>query len=146
MSRKTFEQFKQEIQEAVELQEGGMKAALEDFMESIPKPAVAKIRTIMGDKKTTGVRKLPLIGKILAKHGLDDKLMGEDTAQIVYDYWDTFFGQMEEATAAKPKKAKPLFTNLHHPKGPAVVSKSGKTLKVHKTERAARRHATTGKK
>jgi hypothetical protein len=34
-----------------------------------------------------------------------------------------------------------LYTHLHHPKGPAVVNKKGKTVKVHKTETAARKHA-----
>lgn len=75
------------------LNEGGVKGALEDFMYSIPKNALSKIKTIMVNKRMTGVRKLPLIAEILKKSGLDDNLMGEDTAQIVYDYWDTFFGE-----------------------------------------------------
>ena len=139
MSRKTFEQFKQEIREAVELQEGGMKAALEDLMYDIPKaahPAIMKAIEAKSSKQ---------ISAVLKKHKVKSPFSESETAEIVMDYFMDFFGPME-ATAAKPKKAKPLFTNLHHPKGPAVVSKSGKTLKVHKTERAARRHATTGKK
>jgi len=38
-----------------------------------------------------------------------------------------------------------LMTNLHHPKGKAVLNKSGKIVAIYKTERAARKHASTGK-
>lgn len=88
ISRASDELVKEET-----LNEGGVKAALEDFMYSIPKNALSRIKTIMANKRMTGVRKLPLIAEILKKSGLDDNLMGEDTAQIVYDYWDTFFGE-----------------------------------------------------
>jgi hypothetical protein len=38
-----------------------------------------------------------------------------------------------------------LRTDLHHPKGKAVLDKSGKVVAVYKTEKAARQHAMTGK-
>lgn len=138
MSRKTFEQFKQEIQEAVELQEGGMKAALEDLMYDIPKaahPAIMKAIEAKSSKQ---------ISAVLKKHKVKSQFSESETAEIVMDYFMDFFGPME-ATTGKPKKPN-LYTHLHHPKGPAVVSKSGKTLKIHGTERAARQHAAGGKK
>lgn len=139
MSRKTFEQFKQEIQEAVELQEGGMKAALEDLMYDIPKaahPAIMKAIEAKSSKQ---------ISAVLKKHKVKSPFNDSETAEIVMDYFMDFFGPME-ATAAKPKKPNTLYTHLHHPKGPAVVHKSGRTVKVHRTETAARRHAAGGKK
>jgi len=36
-------------------------------------------------------------------------------------------------------------TNLHHPKGKAVLDKSGKVVAIYKSEKAARQHAMTGK-
>jgi len=38
-----------------------------------------------------------------------------------------------------------LRTMFHHPKGKAVVNKSGKVIKIYRTERSARKHAITGK-
>ena len=83
-------------------------------------------------KKTSG----RISGKKIAKAiegGLIQALKEEtEETQFVED------GEIEEA------KDIGLRTDLHHPKGKAVVTKDGKVVKIYRTERAARKHAMTG--
>lgn len=50
-----------------------------------------------------------------------------------------------QTEATKEIKDIGLRTDFRHPKGKAVVTKSGKVVAIYKTERAARKHALTGK-
>jgi hypothetical protein len=54
-------------------------------------------------------------------------------------------GFTKVAKDAKINEESELRTDLHHPKGKAVVTKDGKLVKVYRTEKAARKHAMTGK-
>lgn len=51
----------------------------------------------------------------------------------------------EEVEVAEAKKGSGLMTDIHNPKGKAVLNKSGKVLKYYGKERSAIKHATTGK-
>jgi hypothetical protein len=51
----------------------------------------------------------------------------------------------EEVEVAEAKKGSGLMTDIHNPKGKAVMNKSGKVLKYYGKERSAIKHATTGK-
>jgi hypothetical protein len=77
------------------LSEGGVKAALEDYMYSIPKAAIEELRPVMKQKAST--RKFGEITKILRKHGFTKRFMGSNPSNVVNDYYDTFFGDVREA-------------------------------------------------
>lgn len=81
------------VEESADLSEGGVKAALEDYMYSIPKAAIEELRPIMKQKAST--KKFGQITKILKKHGFTAKFMGSYPANVVNDYFDTFFGTVE---------------------------------------------------
>jgi len=51
----------------------------------------------------------------------------------------------EEVEVAEAKNGSGLMTDIHNPKGKAVLNKSGKVLKYYGKERSAIKHATTGK-
>jgi hypothetical protein len=78
--------------------EGGVKAALEDFMYSLPKAAIAELKTVMKKKGSVAqqVMRLASITAILNKHGVVKKFMGFNTANLVNDYFDTFHGESVE--------------------------------------------------
>jgi hypothetical protein len=80
------------------LQEGGVKGALEDYMYSIPKAAIEELRPVM--KQKASASKFGKITKILKKHGFSDKFMGSFPANVVNDYYDTFFGELAEGVDA----------------------------------------------
>jgi hypothetical protein len=77
--------------------------------------------------------------------------------QYVKSNWKGGAGVKEETETVDEAMFKPrqkvklvandsgLRTNLHHPKGKAVLDKSGKVVAIYKTEKAARQHAMTGK-
>jgi hypothetical protein len=81
------------IEEAI-LNEGGVKGALEDYMYSIPKAAIEELRPVM--KQKASASKFGKITKILKKYGFSDKFMGSFSANVVNDYYDTFFGELAE--------------------------------------------------
>jgi hypothetical protein len=87
------------------LNEGGVKAAIEDFMYSLPKEAIAELKPLM--KKKGGVAqqvmRLASITAILNKHGVAKKLMGYNTANLVSDYFNTFHGESVEVEEANEK-------------------------------------------
>lgn len=76
------------------LQEGGMKAALEDFMYSIPKEAIEELKPVMEIKNLT--KRFAMITKVLKKHGFTSQFMGSMPANVVNDYYPTFFGESVE--------------------------------------------------
>jgi hypothetical protein len=79
--------------------EGGVKAALEDFMYDLPKAAIAELKPLMKQKKggvAQQVMRLASITAILKKHGVKKELMGFNTANLVNDYFDTFHGESVE--------------------------------------------------
>ena len=78
--------------------EGGVKAALEDFMYSLPKAAIAELKPLMKTKGGVAqqVMRLASITAILNKHGVVKKFMGFNTANLVNDYFDTFHGESVE--------------------------------------------------
>ncbi len=87
------------FEEGIVLSEGGVKAALEDFMYDLPKAAIAELKPLMKQKKggvAQQVMRLASITAILNKHGVKKELMGFNTAKLVNDYFDTFHGESVE--------------------------------------------------
>ena len=80
--------------EGYDIQEGGVKAALEDWMYALPKAAIEELRPIM--KQKFGTAKMSKIAAVLKKHGVTKNFMGAYPAQVVNDYYDTFFGESVE--------------------------------------------------
>lgn len=93
------------------LQEGGVKGALEDFMYSIPKEAIEELKPVMQVKNLT--KRFAMITKVLKKHGFTQRFMGSMPANVVNDYYPTFFGesveQIDELTI--PRKAEVVDRN-----------------------------------
>ena len=78
--------------------EGGVKAALHDFMEGLPAKAVAALRPVMDDPSIRGGTLRAKVGAILKRNGVPSMVLGGSSAQIVIDNWDTFHGTVSEAT------------------------------------------------
>jgi hypothetical protein len=87
------------------LNEGGVKAALADFMYSLPKAAIAEIKPLMTSKRgpVEHAMRLASITAILKKYGVKKELMGFNTANLVNDYFNTFHGESVEVHEAKEK-------------------------------------------
>jgi hypothetical protein len=79
------------------LHEGGVKAALHDFMEGLPAKAVAALRPIMGDSSIRGATLRAKVGGVLKRNGVPGMVLGGSSAQIVIDNWDTFHGDLSES-------------------------------------------------
>lgn len=95
-SRKPDVSKSKQIWEGV-LHEGGVKAALHDFMEGLPAGAVKALRPVMGDSSIRGGTLRARVGAILKKNGVPGMVLGGSSAQIVIDNWDTFHGGVNEA-------------------------------------------------
>jgi hypothetical protein len=80
------------------ISEGGVKAALHDFMEGLPAKAVAALRPIMGDASIRGGTLRAKVGAVLKRHGVPGMVLGGSSTQIVIDNWDTFHGSVNEGT------------------------------------------------
>lgn len=102
---------KVEEEVSAELQEGGVKGALEDYLYSIPKEAIEELKPVMQIKNLT--KRFAMITKVLKKHGFTERFMGSMPANVVNDYYPTFFGesveQIDELTI--PKKAEVVGRN-----------------------------------
>ena len=89
-----------DMKEEVEVSESATKRAIENFMYSIPKAAIAELKSLMKQQKgggvAQGVMRLASVTAILNKHGVDKKFMGFNTANLVNDYFETFFGESVE--------------------------------------------------
>jgi len=79
------------------LHEGGVKAALHDFMEGLPPKAVGALRPVMGDSSIRGGTLRAKVGAILKRNGVPSMVLGGSSAQIVIDNWDTFHGDLDES-------------------------------------------------
>ena len=88
---------------AVNISEGGVKAALEDYLYSIPKEAIEELRPIMKMKNLP--QRFREITRVLKKYGFTQKFMGSFPNNVVNDYYDTYFGESVEQLEAKAKKA-----------------------------------------
>jgi hypothetical protein len=73
------------------LGESATKAALEDWMYSIPPAAVEALRPVMRIKSIT--KRFAAINKTLKAHGFTTRFMGSMPADVVNSYFDTYFGQ-----------------------------------------------------
>jgi len=102
------------------LSEGGVKAALHDFMEGLPAKAVSALRPVMDDSSIRGGTLRAKVGAILKRNGVPGMVLGGSSAQIVIDNWDTFHGTVSEAvegdlhgggaTSPPPRKSKTIRT------------------------------------
>ena len=77
------------------IQEGAVKGALEDFMYSLPKAAIAEIKPLMTSKRGPAdeAMRIASIRAILKKHKVKKNFMGFDTANLVDFYFNTFHGE-----------------------------------------------------
>jgi hypothetical protein len=86
--------------EEVEVSESATKRAIENFMYSIPKAAIAELKSLMKQQKgggvAQGVMRLASVTAILNKHGVEKRFMGFNTANLVNDHFETFFGESVE--------------------------------------------------
>jgi hypothetical protein len=93
---KSGKRYDKVVREGV-LSEGGMKAALHDFMEGLPPKAVGALRPVMGDTSIRGGTLRAKVGAILKRYGVPSMVLGGSSAQIVIDNWDTFYGDLDES-------------------------------------------------
>ena len=125
-----------------ELDEGGVKDALADYMYSIPQAAIEELKPIMKQKAST--KKFAQITKILKKHGFTAKFMGSYPANVVNDYFDTFFGEVTaEETANFIEAKQQLFTGPGKKDSKRLIgvyTKSGKWIKDMSSEAEARKY------
>jgi hypothetical protein len=92
---------------------------------------------------TAGLQEFTLLASIeMAEDGLyrvNAKLMPKADAVVAEE------GVEVDGDTIEEENDNGLRTMFHHPKGKAVVNKSGKVIKIYRTERSARKHAITGK-
>jgi hypothetical protein len=155
-----FNAMKSKFGESVEvegetLKEGGVKAALEDFMYDLPKAAIADLKKIgMGDpKKTFNVPKsvgfgrdhkqvmgpnntiINNIERVLQKHKIPLQFMGSPTWKIIFDYFDTFHGESVEegfvVESIDTEMAKRRFGSFQYKKSSKPVSGADTEFVLH---------------
>lgn len=77
--------------------EGGVKAAIEDFMyDMLPKQAIAELKPIMKNQSIRGADLRNKVTAVLKKHKVPLMHIGGSSAQLVIDYFDTFHGESVE--------------------------------------------------
>ena len=79
--------------------EGGVKAALADFMEDLPKEMVAEIKKIIKlsvVNPTEVMKRKNKIEAIRKKYKIAPDFMGTPTAEVIVDYFNTFHGESVE--------------------------------------------------
>lgn len=119
------------VESVEEVSESATKAALEDFMYSLPKAAIAELKPIFKKKinkmsVTAGVMRLASVTTILKKHKVAPQFMGMNSAKVVNDYFDTFFGESVEedgeATVSEGRiHFKRILQGVDDAQGPFVV-------------------------
>ena len=88
-------------EEQVDVQEGGVKAAIEDFMyDMLPKQAIAELKPIMKNQSVRGADLRNKVTAVLKKHKVPLMHLGGSSAQLVIDYFDTFHGESVEVAEA----------------------------------------------
>lgn len=121
-----YEWFSEETETITEgkkeetVSEGGVKAALADFMEGLPKEMVADIRKIIKlsvVNTTEAMKRKNKIEAIRKKYKIAPDFMGTPTWKIIVDYFNTFHGESveedgEELTEAQQMIGKYLFTSF----------------------------------
>jgi len=86
---------KEEVEEEDELDEGAVKSAIEDFIYDLPKEAIEELKVIMKEKY--GSSRTNKLIKIRGKYKLPTQVMGYPTVQLINDYFNTYFGAVNEA-------------------------------------------------
>lgn len=88
-------------EEQVDVQEGGVKAAIEDFMyDMLPKQAISELKPIMKNQSVRGADLRNKVTAVLKKHKVPLMHLGGSSAQLVIDYFDTFHGESVEVAEA----------------------------------------------
>ena len=88
-------------EEQVDVQEGGVKAAIEDFMyDMLPKQAISELKPIMKNQSIRGADLLNKVTAVLKKHKVPLMHLGGSSAELVIDYFDTFHGESVEVAEA----------------------------------------------
>ena len=88
-------------EEQVDVQEGGVKAAIEDFMyDMLPKQAISELKPIMKNQSVRGADLLNKVTAVLKKHKVPLMHLGGSSAELVIDYFDTFHGESVEVAEA----------------------------------------------
>jgi len=106
------------VESVEDVSESATKAALEDFMYSLPKAAIAELKPIFKKKinpmsVTAGVMRLASVTAILKKHKVAPKFMDMNSAKVVNDFFDTFFGEsVEEDGEATVSEARIHFKRI----------------------------------
>jgi len=105
------------------LHEGGVKAALHDFMEGLPPKAVGALRPVMGDSSIRGGTLRAKVAAILKRNGVPSMVLGGSSAQIVIDNWDTFHGDLDESRMVGGAAGEAAHKRLHKTIGAVLKSK-----------------------
>ena len=74
--------------------EGGVKSVIEDFIYDLPKEAIEELKVIMKEKY--GSSRTNKLIKIRGKYKLPTQVMGYPTVQLINDYFNTYFGAVNE--------------------------------------------------
>ena len=74
--------------------EGGVKSSIEDFIYDLPKEAIEELKVIMKEKY--GSSRTNKLIKIRGKYKLPTQVMGYPTVQLINDYFNTYFGAVNE--------------------------------------------------
>ena len=106
-----YEWFSEETET---ITEGGVKAALADFMEGLPKEMVAEIKKIIKlsvVNPTEVMKRKNKIEAIRKKYKIAPDFMGTPTWKIIVDYFNTFHGESVEVVDGDINEAKKKLTS-----------------------------------
>ena len=85
---------KEERELGESIMEGGVKSVIEDFIYDLPKEAIEELKVIMKEKY--GSSRTNKLIKIRGKYKLPTQVMGYPTVQLINDYFNTYFGDVNE--------------------------------------------------
>lgn len=86
--------IKEERELGESIMEGGVKSVIEDFIYDLPKEAIEELKVIMKEKY--GSSRTNKLIKIRGKYKLPTQVMGYPTVQLINDYFNTYFGAVNE--------------------------------------------------
>ena len=107
---------KEERELGESIMEGGVKSVIEDFIYDLPKEAIEELKVIMKEKY--GSSRTNKLIKIRGKYKLPTQVMGYPTVQLINDYFNTYFGdvneqiELDEASNTIPDSAIVVTQNL----------------------------------
>ena len=110
------EPVKEERELGESIMEGGVKSVIEDFIYDLPKEAIEELKVIMKEKY--GSSRTNKLIKIRGKYKLPTQVMGYPTVQLINDYFNTYFGdvneqiELDEASNTIPDSAIVVTQNL----------------------------------